>query len=148
MVNKYEKNNVKQYVMVFHYLGKHKTVETILKEGVMFPSDCIITSFYNEEFVKSRINFTTIPPENGIEDISKKIFRDPETIKYCLELIMDPSLLRRSNFSDENTYHVYTEDPLQVKVVRVWNMERLMRSPKKINRKTPAITYLDKNLYY
>ena len=116
------------YERLFHYTHSVDVARSIAQSGVLIPNAPPIPSGIGapEGYCEARVNLTKITPEQGADAIQAGTGL-VVTPAFGLEVLIDTSQHRLSQLLPDifpQSYHIITDEPVEAKVTRMWNVER------------------------
>ena len=118
------------YTRLYHYTHSEDIARTIARSGVLIPNAPPAPAGIGcpDGYCSPRVNVTSIPPERGIEAIQTGTGMVVKPA-FGLETLMDTTHELTQLFPElyPDSYHLLTDEPVPVKVTRIWNVERAAR---------------------
>jgi len=112
-------------VVVFHYVSKAEQAQEISKRGVIVPSDDYLHLLNGHEIPdKTYVALTDVMPEEGKDIAAIAMGVSEKFVNFGLEILIDPKRLSEPQHM-LRAYRVYSDKDMPVKVLRIWNMERV-----------------------
>lgn len=113
---------------LFHYVKSEERARAIMQQGMLIPhrEEGLPLLFpHYDPVMRTRVNVTDVRPEEGRRVIAGATGLPEDDIAYGLELLVPASGLVQAVEYLPRAYQMYTQDPVPVKVLRLWNMDRV-----------------------
>ena len=120
------------FVILYHYVPNHRTAQMIVEDQRLKASVPLYGTPVDELDYPS-VYFTDVAPEKGKLEVSRATGLDARwDVRYGLELLVSDSVLsiyERSSLLPDSirVRPVNGEDGIDVRVLRVWSMDRVER---------------------
>lgn len=117
------------FAVMFRYVDSLETARAVANEKKLRPDSnhYEMISMYNGDYDKPRVNLTDVRPEEGRTVIAGATFLNPKNIQYGLELLVEPDKIEQKFQGFPRAYQIFTEDPVDVTILKIWNMDRVER---------------------
>ena len=112
-------------VLMFLYVKNAETAGKIAKNGILEPEVEETLVQYGSAYCMPHVTLINVKPEEGRKKIALALGTSESNVEYCLELIVDGRRVVEGFKYLPNSYQIFSEKPVPVKVVAIRDMDKI-----------------------